>query len=313
MARAIKRGTGIRAQGGEHKDGQAETTDVRTRQRTVRGVVSLALVGIFCWAAPAQEASFPRELHPWGRFPVGAWKRVRTTSQALDEKGQVLSESITDTRTTLTAVGPESYTLQTEVTVEVASRWITSLPQVTRHGFYGETPPQAVSVRRLPDAPLTIDGRTVNCQVRQVVLASEGGKLIHTLHLAEQVAPFVLRRESTLENGQGEEKRRTALIEVVALDLPFRIGGELRSASLIKTTQFLPRGTKTTFEIHCLDVPGGVAAHWATETNGSGKVIRRSTLELIDFYTPSGEEEGFSPGAFRRHRTNKTMRRVDGR
>lgn len=290
-----------------------ETTSVTAQQVYLRALMSLVLVGGLCWTAPAQEAAFPRELHPWGRFPVGSWKLVRTTSQALDQKGQVLSESITDTRTTLTSVGPDSYTLQTEVTVEVASRWITGLPQVTRHGFYGETPPQAVNVRRLADAPLTIDGRTMNCQVRQVVLASEGGKLVHTLHLAEQVPPFILRRESTLENGQNEEKRRTALVEVVALDLPFRIGGELRSASLIKTTHFLPRGTKTTFEIHCLEVPGGVAAHWATETNGSGRVIRRSTLELIDFYIPSGGEEELAPGSFRRHRPGKTMRRVDGR
>jgi hypothetical protein len=275
--------------------------------------MGLVLIGSLCGTAPAQDTAFPRELHPWARFPVGSWKRVRTTSQALDEKGQVLSESITDTTTTLTTVGADSYTLQTEVTVEVASRWITGLPQITRHGFYGETPPQAVSVRRLPDAPLTIDGKTVNCQVRQVVLASEGGKLTHTLHLAEQVPPFVLRRESTLDNGHNEEKRRTALVEVVALDLPFRIGGELRSAGLVKTTQFLPRGTKTTFEIHCLDVPGGVAAHWATETNGAGRVIRRSTLELIDFYIPSGDEQEFAPGSFRRHRPGKSMRRVDGR
>jgi len=286
---------------------------VTGQQRCMRGWLSLVLAGTLCWAASAQDATFPRELHPWGRFPVGSWKRVRTTSQALDEKGQVLSESVTDTRTTLTAVGPDSYTLQTEVTVEVASRWITGLPQVTRHGFYGETPSQAVSVRKLPDAPLTIDGRTVNCQVRQVVLASEGGKLIHTLHLADQVPPFILRRESTLENGQNEEKRRTAMIEVIALDLPFRIGGELKSASLIKTTQFLPRGSKTTFEIHCVDVPGGVAAHWATETNGGGRVIRRSTLELLDFGIPSGEEDEFSSGTFRRHRSGKTMRRGDGR
>lgn len=300
-----------RPQGGAPRDRHLETTNVTAR--CLRGLMSLALVGSLCGAAAAQEANFPRELHPWGRFPVGSWKRVRTTSQALDEKGQVLSESITDTRTTLTAVGPESYTLQTEVTVEVASRWITGLPQVTRHGFYGETPPQAVSVRRLADAPLTIDGRTVNCQVRQVVLANEGGKLVHTLYLAEQVPPFVLRRESSLENSHNEEKRRTALVEVVALDLPFRIGGELRSASLIKTTQYLARGTKTTFEIHCVEVPGGVAAHWATETNGAGRVIRRSTLELIDFSIPSGEEEEAVPGSFRRHRPGKTMRRVDGR
>lgn len=274
----------------------------------------LILLGSASGDGRAQDSAFLRELHPWGRFPAGSWKRVRTTSQALDEKGQVLSESITDTRTTLTAVGPESYTLQTEVTVEVASRWITGLPQITRHGYLGETPPQPVSVRRLADATLTLDGRTVNCQVRQIVLSSEGGKLIHTLHLAEQTPPFVLRRESTLENGSNnEDKRRTALVEVVALELPFRLRGELKAASLIKTTQYLARGLKTTFEIHCQEVPGGVAAHWATETNAAGRVIRRSTLELLDFGVPSEEEPEVAPASFRRHRPGKTMRRIEGR
>ena len=92
----------------------------------------------------AEELAFPPEHHPWGRFPVGSWKQVRTTSEALDDKGQVVSVTTTDTRTKLTATDASSYTLQTDATVDVASRRILAAPQTTRHGYYGETPGQAL-------------------------------------------------------------------------------------------------------------------------------------------------------------------------
>ena len=51
--------------------------------------------------AAAQDVAYPREHHPWGRFPAGSWKHVRTTSETLDDKGQLANTTRTDTRTTL--------------------------------------------------------------------------------------------------------------------------------------------------------------------------------------------------------------------
>ena len=271
-------------------------------------------------AALADELPFPRDHHPWGHFPVGSWKKVRTTAELLDDKEQVVNITTTDTTTRLVAVDATGYTLRTDATVDVASRRIVAAPQTTRYGFYGETPGQAFSVKRSADASLTIDGLLIPCEVRQVVMSSDNNKLISTVHYSSQFPPFVLRREMSVEGAaeertvsvevkaSAEGKHSTTLVEVVALDLPHRIRGELRQASHVKTTQRLPQSTKITLEVHSDEVPGGVVAHWASETNTTGRVLRRSTLELTEYSVPSSEGQP-QPLPFRRPR--KAARRMD--
>src|SRR3954467_12926178 len=117
---------------------------MRFASGVLAAAVALAAIA-FGPALPAADVlSFPPEHHPWGRFPVGSSKLVRTTSEALDEKGQVVSVTVTDTRTTLVASDTSTYTLKTDATVDVASRRITAAPQTTRHGYYGEIPGQAL-------------------------------------------------------------------------------------------------------------------------------------------------------------------------
>jgi hypothetical protein len=136
----------------------------------------------------------------------------------------------------------------------------------------------------------------------------------------------VLRRETSAEGAaegkpQGDE-RNSSLVEVVALDLPQRVRGELKQASYIKTTHKLPQSLRVTLEVHCDDVPGGVAAHWSSETDAAGRVLRRSTLELIDYgvaappgQAPPGQAQPAAlPAVIRRPlRAGKAARRMDPR
>ena len=93
--------------------------------------------------------------------------------------------------------------------------------------------------------------------------------MINTLHYSNQFPPFVFRRETSVEGAADEKsgavegkpglevkpgvvgkhsvegKHSTTLVEVVALDLPQRIRGELKQASYIKTTQKLPNRRKS--------------------------------------------------------------------
>lgn len=274
----------------------------------------LALLALVLLTSPAtgDELAYPPEQHAWGGFPVNSWKFVRTTSETLNSQEQVTNVTVTDTRTTLVAVDAASYTLRNDIVVDVAGRRIATTPQVVKYGFYGESPGKSPTIKRLGEAPLVIDGRSIPCELRQVVLDNDNGKLVSTLHYSPDVAPFILRRESALENG-GEEKKNSALVEVIALDLPQRIRGELKQASYVKTTQKLAQGTKVTLEVHCEDVPGGVSAHWSSETDSSGRVVRRSTLELIGYGLPAPVSEAPLAWPRRPHRANKAARRMDGR
>lgn len=238
---------------------------------------------------------------------------MRTTSESIDDKGQVTNLSTTDTRTTLMGADDAAYTLRSEITVTIAGRRIAMTPQVVKHGYYGEPAGRPLVIKQLGEAPVTIDGKSIPCEVRQVAVDVEGGKLTSTLHYTSVVAPFVLRRESSLE-GVPEEKRNATLVEVIALDLPQRIKGDIKPSMYVKTTQKLPQGKKITLEVQCDDVPGGVVAHWASETDAAGRVLRRSTLELVDYGLPivMGEPVQLMPR--RAHRAAvKAARRMDGR
>jgi hypothetical protein len=224
----------------------------------------------------------PQEQHPWGRFPVGSWKSVRVVTETLDDKGQVANVTRTETRTTLVAADERGYSLRIESSVEVAGKRFASQPQLVKHGYYGETAGQSLTVKKLGDAEVEIDGRKIASDVRQAVFETDGIKRTSTIHYSSTVSPYQLRRETVTE-GVPEDQRSTTLVETVALDMPHKVIAEVRSTALLKTTRKSPQGLKITLEFHHDDVPGGVVSHAATEADASGRVVRRSTLELIDY------------------------------
>jgi hypothetical protein len=247
----------------------------------------------------AQSPAFPTDQHPWGRFPIGSWKLVRVVSETLDREGRVANITTTDTRTTLVASDKSSYTLRVDVTVEVAGRRFASAPQVMKHGYYGETPGQSVTVKDLGDSQLALDGRLVTCELRQAVVENEGVKRVSTIHYSSSIPPYQLRRETTAEGA--DDKRATTLVEIVALDLPQRVVDEIKQATYVKTSHKHAQGSKVTLEVQCDDVPGGVVSHWSTESDAEGQTVRRSTLELVDYEITEAKLGEISYGRQPRH------------
>lgn len=265
------------------------------------------LVLAFAIPCAGQEPEVPSDHHPWGRFPVGSWKTVRVTSETLDTQGRLANVTKNETKTTLIAADDTSYTLRIETTVEISGKRFASQPQVVKHGYYGENAGQAVALRKTGDGDLKIDGRVVPCELRQIVIEAEGVKRVSMIHYCSTVAPYQLRRETTTE-GVPDDQRATTLVEVVALDLPQRVIDEVRPAAYLKTTRRQAQGTKVTMEVHCNDVPGGVVSHSASETDAAGHVIRRSTLEMVD-YAIGGYPANTDPVTRRRfmHRRARRM------
>lgn len=247
--------------------------------------------------------------HPWGRFPVESWKSVRVITETLDDAGNVASATRTETRTTLVGVDQHSYSLRIESTVEVAGKRFASQPQVVKHGYYGEPAGQSVTVKKQGAADLSIDGRTVPSEIREATFEVEGVRRTSTIHYSDKVSPYQLRRETTIDGGP-EEQRSTTLVETVALDMPQKVLGQLRTAAYLKTVRRSPQGTKVTVEVHCDDVPGGVVSHAANETDAGGRVTRRSTLELIDF-TIGGHPATADPTTRRRMFHRQRSRRME--
>lgn len=262
-------------------------------------LLSLAAVGGFCLACPVsaqQLESTPlstRDLHVWGRFSPGTWKQVRIVTETLNDRGEVTDTTTTDTKSTLLSVNSKSIRLKIDVNVEVDGKRFAGQSRVIEHGFFCEQPSDASEMKLLGAAQITIDGQRLPCQVRQVVAHSGGQQLITKLYLSESIEPFVLKREtSTVEaNGHTADNASTTA-EVIALEMPYRVQREMKTAAYERTIQRTPKGTSVTLDVTCVDVPGGIVARTSKELDEKGRLLRRSTLELVDYHAEVEDAAG---------------------
>lgn len=231
----------------------------------------------------AQNGIGMRHRHAWGRCQPGAWKQVRVTTETFDDRGQVATSSVTETFTVLESVSDQDYTLRIEVTVDVGGKRFAAQPQVAKLGFNGETEGQKVTTRKVGDGSVALNGRVIPCETHEVVVNGGETKRVSLLQLSDKIAPFVLKRDTNVTDVAGKPTAFQTQVEVVAIDMPYKVMQDVKSTSFLKTVQKQPRGSAVTIEVHCDEVPGGVVAHTSREDDDKGKTTRRSTLELVDY------------------------------
>jgi len=230
----------------------------------------------------AAQAGVPRRHHPWGRFGKGAWRVARVATETLNDRGQVTDTTLTETRTTLEEVDDEGVALKIQVTLEVAGKKIETEPQLVRQGFNGELA-HSSQMRTVGSERLTIDGRPYPCQVQQLETIVAGKKTITKTYYCDEVAPYVLRTESTILDGEGDTRLAQTVTEVIALDLPFPILSRLRRTAHFKAIQQGPKGKTISLVVQSLEVPGGIVFQSTKELDPNDRPIRRSTMELVSF------------------------------
>lgn len=258
-------------------------------------LIACVLLGSAAWFAPPAiarqlDAGVSRQQHPWGQFKIGSWKRVRTVAETLDAQGKVIGACVTETTTKLVDVDESGYTLRIDVSVEVAGKRFPAAPQVIRRPFNGESEEQLVSVKRVGEDRVIINGRKVQCEVRQVTAKSESGKRISVVHYTDELAPYVLKRETTSLDPQGKPTDVQSQVDVVAVDMPHEVLDQSRPTSHVRIMHQQGKASTLTLEVHCADVPGGVVAHTSKETDETGRVVRRSTLELMAYGVGTGDD-----------------------
>lgn len=247
-------------------------------------LAALSLLGIGSFAARAQDLAEAQATHPWGRCRPGSWKRVRVVTESFDPKGRVTSVTTTDTLSFLEEIAEEDFSLRVEVTVDVGGKRFTSQPQSIRQGYFGELPGQAVSRRKVRDEEIAVQGRMLPVQNREITIQAENQKRVSVVQFSPRVAPHVIRCLTTITNGDGKTPVGSTQVDVVALDMPYKVLGEVRNVTFVRTVHTQAKGTSTvTLEIHCPDVPGGVVAHTSKELDEAGVTVKRSTLELLEY------------------------------
>ncbi len=245
-------------------------------------------------AVTVAEPALPPEAHPWGRFPVDSWKLVRVTAETLDATGKVVSTSITETKSTLVEANDTDYALRVEVTVVIGAKRIAHQPQISRHSYWGELAAPTAGARKISSSELELNGRKIACEIRQVVSEQAGQKRQSVVHYAANQFPYVLKRESSVTPAEG--KPTTTTVEVVASNLPQRVLGTLRPVAYVRTNRQTDKSSSITMEIQSSEVPGGVITHAAHERDAAAAIVRRSTLELVEYGVGSESPEEASPG-----------------
>jgi len=244
------------------------------------------------WSAAAlgqSDQGFCRRHHPWGGFDPGAWKHVRVVTETLDPDGTLTGTSTTDTRTLLVDAGAETLTLRQSVTVEVAGKRFEAEPKTVVQGFCGQRPGQSVQFSEPRSAEVTIEQRAIDCRVQRLTIDGQSTRTVTNVYFSDEIEPHVLKRETIVTDPKDDQLISESTTEVLALNMPFRVLTEIHTTAQLRTVHKHPKGTVVTTTVHSPEVPGGVIAHWSKELDKRGNVVRRSTLELLDYGLSSEE------------------------
>jgi len=258
----------------------------------------------------AQPTSIPAEHHPWGRFKPGAWQLVRVVTESLDENGTVVSASKTETRTTLMSIEDHGVTLRLAVVVDVAGKRFESEPQIVKQGFHGELICPDLTAKEVGAGSVTIEGRKIPASILQLECPAPTTKTVTKVYYSATCTPYVLRRESVTGKLDDNKVLNQTRVDVVTLDLPCRILAETKNAALVKVVNKHAKGTITTLVFTSTEMPGGIVSHYSKELDKNGRLVRRSTLELVKYGLEPEEE---STGLFSRRKRRKIKPRLSPR
>jgi len=238
-----------------------------------------------------QESGITAKLHPWGQFDPGTWKLVRVVTETLNEQGQVVSTSTTDTKTTLVDIDNEGVTLKIEACMEVAGKRFQSEPQTVKQGFHGELIVPNIKLKKPVDGQVVIENKKVSCKVQQLEVVGPTEKSDTRIYYSTTVSPYVLKRKSVVSDPEGKNVLSETSFEVLALNMPIRMDEATQSGTYVKASHKGAKGTVTTMAVLLPEVPGGVVSQSLKEVGKTGRVVRRSTLELVEFKAHSGGDQ----------------------
>jgi hypothetical protein len=251
---------------------------------SVSRILTLALsLAAVCSTGMAQQSGITAKLHPWGRFDPGAWKLVRVVTETLDEHGRVVSTNSADTTTALVDIDNDGVTLEIRTCMEVAGKRFQAEPQTVKQGFHGELFGPNLQFKEPVAGEVMIENQKHACKVQQLEIVGPTERTAVRLFYSAARWPYVLRRECVASDSEGKSVLSETTVEVTALDMPVRIQEETHSGAYVKTVSKNAKGTVTGLAVVLPDVPGGVVSHSQKEVDKSGRVVRRSTLELVDY------------------------------
>jgi hypothetical protein len=243
----------------------------------------------------------------WSRFGKGSWKKVRTTSETLDASGNVISRSVSENEITLVERSERRLTLRVATTVQVAGKWFDTPPTLVVHGPLGESDGQQARVEDLPSDRVVVEGVPYDCQRQRVEIVGADTKRVIESASHEQFSLAPLHRVETLLDAKNETISTTTS-KIVAVNLPQQVLDETRPATFVQTLHKNHKVAATTLAACCVDVPGQIVSASTKELDAQGRVVRRNTLQLVDFKAVDDDASGVITRAKHRREERRARR-----
>ncbi len=247
--------------------------------------VLLLTISLVPGPASARAAEATRKHHPWATFSPGAWRQVRVYTKVFDKDGKVVDTGVTEKTTTLEKVDDHGVTLQVEESVWGAGKWLDGQPATVKQGIYGESEGQKATIKDLEPEMLVIEGRKIPCGIRQVEVADANNKRLQVskLYFNDDVAPFVLKRETTIKDLGEKAVLSESKTSVNALRMPCLGPDELFTAAHLRATTKHARGMTVTLAYTSAEVPGGIVRQCTKKVDKENRLVEQCVLELTDY------------------------------
>ena len=265
----------------------AATASQLLRLMTIRQCGRASILMLSMWlltsASMAQTRDIPKEHNGWGRFAPGAWQTARIITESFDDEGNPTGTTTTVERIALQRSRRGYATLRIESVLEVGGKKFDSPVRTISVGYHGEEIGNRTLMQEIGPEETKVDGEQIPCRVRQYEIESPGQHKLVKIHYSKETPPYVLRRETVTTLGEDEEPAYRNQVEVTALDRPHPVLDEIKKTSHQKMVKTNGKSATIKWSIHAADVPGEVVSYRSEEKNNQGQLIRRSTMELMDY------------------------------
>ena len=263
--------------------GSALISHVMTTHKIYTAIVFLVSLCIFASTSTAQTRDIPKEHNGWGRFAPGAWQTARIITESFDDEGNPTGTTTTVERIALQRSRRGYATLRIESVLEVGGKKFDSPVRTISVGYHGEEIGNRTLMQEIGPEETKVEGEPIPCRVRQYEIESPGQHKLVKIHYSKETPPYLLRRETVTTLGEDEEPAYRNQVEVTALDRPYPVLDEIKKTSHQKMVKTNGKSAITKWSIHAADIPGEVVSYRSEEKNNQGQLIRRSTMELMDY------------------------------
>lgn len=252
--------------------------------RIVMVACATALLGLPAGEVLADEPLVARAHHRWARFEPGAWTLARIVIENVED-GAVTGTSTTEQRTTLVEVDDDGAVLRIEAKIEVDGKTFDAPTQTVRQLFTGDivSPTSTYQIKSAGSGTVTIEGRAHACQVLNVEIADPSSMTSLKCYYDPLVEPYLLRSESKTTTDETVNQQTT--IETLALAMPFHVQDRIVATTISQEVVTKAKSVERSLVRSSFDVPGATLSRSSKESDPDGRLVRRSTFELLEFGT----------------------------